>query len=87
MLKPDKPKDFQPPEINSFTVNDNTVTLNNTQTTQTVTFTVNITDNVNVIFIVYLMPHLTEKKEIIIFLQNFFFNDYDFGDTTNTFTV
>ena len=48
IVEASKPKDFEAPKINSFTVNDNTVTLNNTQTTQTVTFTVNITDNVNV---------------------------------------
>ena len=88
IVEADKPKDFQPPEINSFTVNDNTVSLNNTQTTQTVTFTANITDNVNVNL--YSISNATfdrREGDNYIFTKTFSFNDYDFGDTTNTFTV
>ena len=74
IVEPDKPKDFQAPKINSFTVNDNTVTLNNTQTTQTVTFTVNITDNVNVNL--YSVSNATFEErdgDNYLFYKNFFF--------------
>ena len=88
IVEPDKPKDFEAPKINSFTVNDNTVTLNNTQTTQTVTFTVNITDNVNVS--IYSVSNATFEERDgnnYLFTKTFSFSDYDFGDTTNTFTA
>ena len=88
IVEPDKPKDFEAPKINSFTVNDNTVTLNNTQTTQTVTFTVNITDNVNVSL--YSVSNATFEERDgnnYLFTKTFSFSDYDFGDTTNTFTA
>ena len=87
-VEPDKPRDFEAPKINSFTVNDNTVTLNNTQTTQTVTFTVNITDNVNVA--IYTVSNATFEErngDNYLFTKTFSFNDYDFGDTTDSFTA
>jgi hypothetical protein len=88
IVEPDKPKDFEPPQINSFTVNDNTVTLNNTQTTQTVTFTANITDNVNV-YLYNVSDSTFDRREgdNYFFTKTFSFSDYDFGDTTNTFTA
>ena len=88
VVETDKPKDFETPKINSFSVNDNTVTLNNTQTTQTVTFTVNITDNVNVaIYTVSDSTFVSKDGNDYIFTKTFSFNDYDFGDTIDSFTA
>ena len=86
IVEADKPKDFEAPKINSFTVNDNTVTLNNTPH-KTVTFTVNITDNVNVAIYTASTLLLKKEMEIIFFYKNLFFNDYDFHDTTDSFTA
>ena len=88
IVEKEKPKDYEIPTINSFSVDDNTVSLNNTQTTQTVTFTANITDNVNVA--IYTVSNSTfDRKEgnNYYFTKTFSFNDYSFGDTTNSFTL
>ena len=88
IVESEKPKDFQVPTIHSFSVDDNTVSLNNTQTTQTVTFTANITDNVNVA--IYTVSNSTfDRKEgnNYYFTKTFSFNDYSFGDTTDSFTL
>ena len=88
IVEADKPKDFEAPNINSFTVNDNTVTLNNTQTTQTVTFTANITDNVNISLYSVSNAIFKEKSgNDYLFTKTFSFSNYDFGDTTDTFTI
>ena len=88
IVESEKPKDFQVPTINSFSVDDNTVSLNNTQTTQTVTFTANITDNVNVaIFTVSNSTFDRKEGDVYYFTKTFSFNDYSFGDTTDSFTL
>ena len=88
VVEPEKGKDFQAPTINSFTVDDNTVTLDNDKLTQSVSFTANITDNANIaLYTVSNATFYTKSGDDYYFTKTFSFNDYDFGDTVDTFTL
>ena len=81
-------KDITPPTINSFTVDNNSVTLNNSQTSVTVTFTANIVDDTSVnIYTVSNATFSSKSGNNYYFTKTFSFNNYSFGDTTDTFTL
>ena len=82
--------DNQAPSISSFTVNDSTVTLNNTNSTsQTVTFTANMTDNRGITsYSVNNGATFSYKSgTYYYFTKTFNYSNYSDGSTTTTFTL
>ena len=82
--------DNQAPTISSFTVNDSTVTLNNTNSTsQTVTFTANMTDNRGITS-KSVNNGATFSSQVgtnYYFTKTFNYSSYAEGSTTTTFTL
>ena len=80
--------DTTPPTISSFSVNNDSVSLNNSNLSQTVTFTATITDDTNVsIYNVSNASYSFKSGNNYYFTKTFSYDDYDFGDTIDVFTL
>ena len=81
--------DNQSPSINSFSVNDSTVTLLSSSKTQTVTFSANVTDNVGVSSL-SLSGGVTASDTSgpdYTWTKTFNYDDYSYGTVNNGFTL
>ena len=80
--------DDEVPTISSFGADDTSVELKSSSKTQTVTFTVVATDNVSVNSVA--LPNTTFSSlsgNTSRFIKTFDYDDYSYGDTTETYTV
>ena len=79
--------DNQNPTIASFVVDDSTVVLNNTQTSQTVTYTASISDNRAVTGVTIDGQSITGSGNTYTYDKTYSFGDYGFGSNTDTVSV
>ena len=81
--------DTTSPSISSFTVNDSSVSLTTSSTSQTVTFTVVTTDNrgISSVSVNNGASGGLNNGSSYYFTKTFSYADYNFGNTTTTFTA
>ena len=80
--------DNQAPTISSFSPNSSSVALNNSTTSVSRTFTVNVSDNVSVSNVtVSGLTYSSRSGNNWYFTKTFSFNDYSFGSQTLTYTA